>query len=39
MGKNIDTELSDNGDDDLYIDDALYEEELMEYKLQKNSHI
>ena len=39
MGKNIDNELSDNGGDDLYIDDALYEEELMEYKLQKNSHI
>lgn len=33
MGKHLDKEFSDNGGDDLYIDDALYEEELMEYKM------
>ena len=37
MGKKID-DFSDD-EEQVYVDDALYEEELFEYKMQKNSQM
>ena len=36
MGKNIDDDLDGDADLPENMDDALYEEELFEYKMQKN---